>query len=270
MSVQTSTPVPILMYHAVETEPSPATYALSVSPEAFAAQLSVLLDHGFTPLTTAELAGRWRAGRLLPPRPVLLTFDDGYAGVCEHALPQLAGHGFTATVFASTGWLRGRYDNHRAPGRMLDWAQLRELSDAGLEIGGHSHSHPQLDQLEEPYLYGELRLCRELLAQELGRTPVSFAYPYGYSTRRVRQAVRETGFRQSLAVGNALADPRHQGPHTLRRLTVRRSTGIEDFTRLLHGRSVGRAYATDRLLTKGYAMVRGARRVAGRARRVRE
>lgn len=262
--------VPILMYHAVEVSPTPATYALSVSPEAFATQLAVLEEGGFTPMTTAELAGWWREDRPLPPRPVALTFDDGYAGTHEHALPLLVEHGFTATVFASTGWLRGKYDNHRAPGRMLEWEQLRELDDAGVEVGGHSHSHPELDQLDDAGLREELRRCRDLLALELGRSPRSFAYPYGYATRRVREAVRAAGFRQSLAVGNALADRRRQGPYSLRRLTVRRSTSDEDFARLVHGRSLGSLYAMDRLLTDGYAVVRGVRRGARRVRHPRE
>lgn len=263
-------PVPILMYHAVSEAPPPATYALSVTPHAFADQVALLAEDGFTPMTTAELADRWRGGRPLPARPVLITFDDGYAGVHEHALPTLAAYGFTATVFVSTGWLRGAYDNRRAPDLMLDWTQLRELATAGLEVGGHSHSHPQLDQLAEPFLRGELTLCRELLTAETGRCPVSFAYPYGYSDRRVREAVRTTGFRQSLAVGNSLADKNRQGPYDLNRLTLRRSISLTDFTRLLNGHGIARTYAADRFLTKGYAVLRGARRAAGKARRVRD
>jgi peptidoglycan/xylan/chitin deacetylase (PgdA/CDA1 family) len=264
----TDTPVPILMYHSVATAPRDATRALSVAPGAFADQMALIGDLGLTPVTTAALAGRWRSGRPLPARPVLITFDDGYEGVHRHALPVLAEHGFPATLFVSTGWIRGPYDTGGGLDTMLDWPQVRELAAAGVEIGGHSHTHPQLDQLGDGELRTELTRCTEIVADELGTRPVSFAYPYGYSSRRVRQAVRATGYAQALAVGNALAH-RRQGPYALRRVTVRRGTGVEEFERLLEGRALTRAFARDRALTKGYALVRRARQVRRKAIRSR-
>ncbi|MGW0121938.1 polysaccharide deacetylase family protein [Streptomyces sp. NPDC003327] len=246
------------MYHAVDGDPAPATLGLSVTPEAFAAQMDVVAQRGFTPLTTAALAAAWRTGGPLPERPLLITFDDGYEGVHRHALPVLARHAFASTVFVSTGWLRGRHEQGGALDTMLDWRQVRELAEAGTEIGGHSHSHPQLDQLDAERLRFETLRCREIVAEELGTAPVSFAYPYGYSSRRVRDTVREAGFTQALAVGNALAR-RRQGPYALERVTVRRSTDIEEFTRLVEGRAIGRNFAADRAMTKGYALVRRAR-----------
>lgn len=263
-----SRPVPILMYHAVGHRPAKAAYALSVSPDAFAEQMELLGERGFTPLTTAQLGAAWRSGgSSLPLRPVLITFDDGYEGVHRHALPVLAEHGFAATLFVSTGWLRGAYDQGGALDAMLDWDQVRELAAAGTEIGGHTHTHPQLDQLDDDRLRYETVRCRDIIAEELRALPVSFAYPYGYSSRRVRRAVRAAGFAQSLAVGNAPALPR-QGPYALERVTVRRSTGIEEFARLIEGRSIARAFAKDRAITKGYAVVRRARRAGGLLRRI--
>ncbi|NJP82247.1 polysaccharide deacetylase family protein, partial [Streptomyces sp. AA8] len=193
--------VPILMYHAVAHAPARATYGLSVSPHAFARQMRLLADRGFHPLTAEELATAWRSGSGLPRKPVLITFDDGYEGVHRHALPALAEHRFRATLFASTGWLRGPHDTGGALDLMLSWGQVKELAASGMEIGGHSHTHPELDQLPDDQLWFEVLKCREVLATELGRAPVSFAYPYGYSSRRVRRIVRAAGFGISLAVG---------------------------------------------------------------------
>ncbi|MFF3303505.1 polysaccharide deacetylase family protein [Streptomyces sp. NPDC001741] len=247
------------MYHAVGRRPADGAYGLSVSPGAFRTQMEILARRGFTPLTTAALGETWRSGRPLPPRPVLITFDDGYEGVHRHALPVLAEHGFAATVFVTTGWLRGPYDEGGGLDTMLDWGQVRELAATGVEIGGHSHTHPQLDQLDDAALRAETVRCREILGGELGTPPLSFAHPYGYSTRRVRRSVRAAGFAQALAVGNALAR-RGQGPYALERVTVRRSTGAAEFARLIEGRAVARTFAVDRVLTKGFAVVRGARR----------
>ena len=260
--------LPILMYHSVATEPNDATRTLSVTPEAFAEQMALLAERGFTPINTADLAARWRSGRPLPARPLLITFDDGYEGVHRHASPVLAKHGFPATLFVSTGWLRGPYDTGGGLDTMLDWDQVRELAGSGVEIGGHSHTHPELDQLDDDALRFELTRCREIVAEQLDAVPSSFAYPYGYSDRRVRAAVRAAGFAQALAVGNGPAR-REQGPYALRRVTVRRSTGIEEFARLAEGRSLARDFARDRALTKGYAMVRRARQVRRKAIRSR-
>ncbi len=85
-------------------------------------------------------------------------------------------------------------------------------------------------------------------------------------SRRVREAVRETGYTQALAVGNGLAR-RAQGPYALRRVTVRRSTDVAEFERLVDGRGLTRVFARDRALTKGYTVVRRARRLAAHVRR---
>ncbi|MFE1309953.1 polysaccharide deacetylase family protein [Streptomyces sp. NPDC058755] len=262
------TAVPILMYHAVASAPNDATRPLSVAPEAFAEQMALIGDLGLTPVTTADLATRWRSGRPLPERPLLITFDDGYEGVHRHALPVLAKHGFPATLFVSTGWIRGAYDTGGGLDAMLDWQQVRDLAGTGIEIGGHSHSHPQLDQLDDAALRAELVRSTEIVTDELGARPVSFAYPYGYSSRRVRVAVREAGYGQALAVGNGLAR-RRQGPYALQRVTVRRGTDVKEFERLLQGRAIARNFAKDRALTKGYALVRRARQVRRKAIRSR-
>lgn len=254
--------VPVLMYHSVATAPNAATRALSVAPEAFAEQMAVLGEQGRTPQTAAELGHAWRTGGALPARPVLITFDDGYEGVHRHALPVLATHGFASTLFVTTGWVRGAHDTGGGLDTMLDWDQIRELASARTEIGGHSHSHPQLDQLPPDALRRELRRSTGIIAGELGARPVSFAYPYGYSDRRVRASVRAAGYAQALAVGHGLAR-RAQGPYALRRVTVRRTTGIEEFARLVDGRGI--ALTRDRALTRGYAVVRRTRQLCRKA-----
>ncbi|NGO09055.1 polysaccharide deacetylase family protein [Streptomyces sp. HC44] len=255
------------MYHSVAHAPASSIRALSVSPDAFADQMRLLAARGYTALTTARLAATWRGELPLPRRPVLITFDDGYRGVHRYALRVLREFGFAATVFVTTGWLRGPYEiDGAALDTMLGWDEVRELAAEGAEIGGHSHSHPQLDQIPAGALRWEVGRCKEIITEQLGSPPASFAYPYGYSDRRVRQAVRAAGFAQAVAVGNALASPR-QGPFSLRRVTMRRSTGCEEFARLVEGRAMARTFAGDRALTKSYALVRGSRRLIRKASR---
>jgi peptidoglycan/xylan/chitin deacetylase (PgdA/CDA1 family) len=248
------------MYHSVSDAPSAAMRALSVHPEVFAAQLRYLRRQGFSGLTFGELCQRRRAGQPLPARPVVLTFDDGYADLAEEALPMLIEQGFPATVFVTTGWLHdaGRYAAGTPPDRMLSWVQLEQLSAAGVEIGAHSHSHVELDQISGPRLRAELAESRHLLEDRLGRPVCSLAYPYGYSSRRIRAVASEVGYLQAAVVGNAVAAPVCD-PFGVPRLTIRRSTSLDVFARVAHQQRIRLHYIPAHALTTGWFVVRRTR-----------
>ncbi|GII66245.1 hypothetical protein Skr01_63300 [Sphaerisporangium krabiense] len=263
--------VPILMYHSVTDRPNSATRPLAVRPSVFEAQMAYLKDRGFTPLTLADLVASLygTGGAPAPERPVVVTFDDGYADFHENALPVLDGLGFPATVFLTSGWVEdaGPDAAGRPLDRMLTWSQAREAASCGIEIAGHSHSHPQLDQLSDAALRVELRRNKALLEDKVGWPVATMAYPYGYSSARVRKEVRKAGYWAACAVANALADESGD-VMALSRLTVGRSTGMDRFRRAVEGRGVPMIYLKEHALTKGYAVVRrtryGLRHVVGR------
>ncbi|RJL32874.1 polysaccharide deacetylase family protein [Bailinhaonella thermotolerans] len=254
------------MYHAVTDDPSPEIAPLAVGPARFARQMELLRERGHHAVTVSRLvAALHGTGGALPPDPVVITFDDGFADVHEHALPVLDRLGLTATVYVTTGWVGDR--GRRAPGTMLTWGQTRELAAAGIEIGGHSHSHPQLDQLADGDLRDELRRCRGLLEDGLDRPVASMAYPYGYSSRRVRREARRAGYWSACAVANRLVGDLDD-VLALPRLTVGRATSNAAFARVVAGSGIPLIYLRERVLTKGYAVVRrtryGVRRALGR------
>lgn len=253
-------PVPVLMYHSVSDAPAATTRALSVRPAMFAAQLRYLRHQGFSGLTFGELCQGRRTGQPLPARPIVLTFDDGYADLIESALPIMIEQGFPATVFVTTGWLVGaaRYTAGTPPDRMLSWGQVTELASAGVEIGAHSHSHAQLDQISEPRLRVELASSRRFLEDRLGRPVCSLAYPYGYSSKRVRGVAREVGYLQAAVVANAVAASACD-PFGVPRLTIRRSTSLAVFARVAHQQQIRLLYAPAHVLTTGWAVVRRTR-----------
>jgi peptidoglycan/xylan/chitin deacetylase (PgdA/CDA1 family) len=257
------TRIPILMYHSVNERPLRTTASLAVSPGAFADQMAVLRDRGYTPITVTELtAGGWEN---TTGRPVVITFDDGYADLHERALPILDGLGFAATAFVTTGWLAdaGKEAAGRPLDRMLSWSQAREAAAHGIEIGAHSHRHPQLDQLGDRALRDELSRSKALLEDRLGAPVTAMAYPYGYSSARVRDAVRQAGYRTACAVANQMASDRPD-PLALPRLTIRATTSLEAFGRIVDGDG---SFLMDRALTTGYAVVRRSRYVARRVLR---
>ena len=255
---------PILMYHSVAQEPPAATRRLSVTPGAFEEHVAYLANSGYTGLTFSDLADAFRTGATLPQRPVVLTFDDGYADFASEAWPVLRRYSFPATVFVTTGWVANAgTDAAGAPlDHMLNWAQVCELSAAGIEMAAHSHSHPQLDQLSDAALREELGRSRALLEDATGAPVRSLAYPFGYSSTRVRLAARSAGYRCAASVRNLRATP-SEDLFTLPRLTIRRSTDPATFAAIVTGTD---AFRRDRLLTAGYACVRGARRVAKQVR----
>jgi peptidoglycan/xylan/chitin deacetylase (PgdA/CDA1 family) len=264
------TRVPILMYHSVTDRPTPETRPHAVRPADFADQLGYLKDGGFTPLTVADLvASLHGTGPGLPDRPVVITFDDGYADFHTEALPVLERHDFPSTVFVTTGWLddAGPTAAGRPLDRMLSWSQAREAAAHGVEIAGHSHSHPQLDQLRDHDLRQELRRNKALLEDRIGRPVTTMAYPYGYSSARVRGEVRKAGYWAACAVNNAIAADRHD-LLAIPRLTVGHGTTMAKFRLAVEGRGVPLVYLKERVLTKGYAVVRrtryGLRRVLQR------
>ncbi|WP_067481469.1 polysaccharide deacetylase family protein [Actinomadura hibisca] len=261
--------VPVLMYHSIKARPPRGTAALAVSPGAFADQMALLAERGFTPVPFSALGGPG-----LPGKPIVITFDDGYADFHEHALPVLERHGFPATVFVTTGWLADAGPD--AAGRPLDtmmaWSQVREAAAHGVEVGGHSHSHPQLDQLGDAALREELIRNKGLLEERLGGPVTTMAYPFGYSSARVRRAVRAAGYDSACAVANRLAPAPDGGAAradvlAIPRLTVRMSTSLATFGRVADGRGVPLVFLKDHLLTRGYAVVRRARYGARRAAR---
>lgn len=254
--------IPILMYHSVADAPPEATRSLAVHPGCFELQVSYLVKNGYTGLTFSDLADRFRNGIELPERPVVLTFDDGYADFATEAWPTLRRHNFPATVFVTTGWVADA--GPEAAGNPLDsmmsWAQIAVLSDAGIEMAAHSHSHPQLDQLSDDELRHELGHSKALLENAIDAPVRSLAYPFGYSSTRVRLAARSLGYRYGASVRNLRATPSGD-LFMVPRLTIRRSTDLATFAAVVSGADV---FRRDRLLTAGYACVRGARRAAKR------
>ncbi len=256
-------PLPILMYHEV-APPGETTSRLAVRPDALADQLGYLHAQGYRTVTAADLAAALSGRGELPDRAVVLTFDDGYEDFHRRALPLLEEYGFTATLFVTTGWLEDAAPlaAGQRPGRMLSWSQVAEAKAAGVEIAAHSVAHPQLDQLPPRRLHEELHVSKAQLEDRLGAPVTGLAYPFGYSNARVRQAARDLGHEYACAVGNTMMSSQPD-LFALPRLTIRRTTGMPAFCEVARGASVRQIYLQDRVLTKGWAVVRRTRAAMG-------
>lgn len=168
--------VPILMYHYVEPWPADASdmrRGLTVRPEDFAAQLDYLAGKGYQPVGLDQVAQALALGRPLPERAVVLTFDDGYRTLLDHALPIAQQRGFPGTVFVITELI------DRGLPAYLTWDQARRLAGLGWAIAPHSKTHAELPGRGRDFQLYEMLGSLQTIEANLGVRPRFFCYPAG-------------------------------------------------------------------------------------------
>jgi peptidoglycan/xylan/chitin deacetylase (PgdA/CDA1 family) len=215
-------PVPILMYHHVAAAPAGvALPALWVSPGAFAAQVAALRRAGYRAVTLGRAWDAWHGRGRLPRRPVVLTFDDGYADQVRSALPVLRRAGWPGVLNLAVSFLP---DMGGVPA-------VRSLLDAGWELDSHSLTHPDLRRVGQLRLRDELAGSRTRIRALFGVTPRFFCYPNGHLSATVAAAVRRAGYLAATTTRAGFATPRD--PFALPRVQVSRGTTATDLLRRL-------------------------------------
>jgi peptidoglycan/xylan/chitin deacetylase (PgdA/CDA1 family) len=180
---------PILTFHAVDDRPS----VISFPPSVFERGMALLHDSGYRTLSLVELTDFIRRGVVFPKRSFVITFDDGYQSVYDHAFPILQRYGFSATVFLTVGRGGEVADTDRLPpmcGRsMLNWREIKEMHHSGISFGGHTLTHPDLTLLPDEQVAAEIVGGKVAIEDALGAKVASFAYPLGRYNRRCREIV---------------------------------------------------------------------------------
>lgn len=254
--------VPILLYHSIADTPDDPFAHWTIPPSRFGDHLDVIQAENCTALTVSELVRLTASSAPLPPRPVVITFDDGFADTATTAWPQLQDRGLPATVYITTGPLRmpGLWTQHERSGRrpMLTTDAVQRLDREGCEIGAHTVTHPELDCLQEDWARTEIVESRQHLEELLDHPIASFAYPHGHHNRCTRGLVIDAGFESAAAVKNALSHPTDDR-FALARLTVTSSWDSEALARALAGVGVRRVGRRERLRTKAHRVIRRCR-----------
>jgi len=193
--------VPILMYHRIANIPNDRN---TVSPAMFEQHLKYLKSHGYTTISLYELYDHITNKAPLPPKAIVLTFDDGYDDNFSNALPLLIQYGMTATVCVISDWI-GRdndWENYKNKPHChtMNREQLQQWLQQGMHICAHTTSHPFLSKLDNSMILQELTNCKSTLEQQLG-IPIEFlCYPYGDFDDRVINIAKQTGYKAALAI----------------------------------------------------------------------
>jgi peptidoglycan/xylan/chitin deacetylase (PgdA/CDA1 family) len=216
--------VPILMYHYIRNPPDPAAdrigWGLSTSPDDFRAQMSYLDEHGYHPITLAALRAYFSNGQPLPDRPVVLTFDDGYADLYTEAFPVLKRHHFKAVAYIVSGFV-GR------TGVNVTADQVREMDRYGVEIGAHTVDHVDLTTAGGSLGF-EVGGSKTALEAIVGHPVLEFCYPSGRFNQEVIGAVQAAGF-QSATTTQSGATHTFDDRFTWSRVRVSGSESLDDF-----------------------------------------
>lgn len=192
--------VPVLMYHRLAKIPGDRN---ALPPEKFREQLAYLKAHGYHTITMEALYLYYHEHKPLPKKPVLLTFDDGYADNFTYAVPLLAEYQMTAMVFPISGWIgrENKWENfHKALTTIMSWDGLEKWRDAGLQIGSHTVNHPFLSQLTGEPLTEELVDSKATLQVHLAMDVEYLCYPYGDFNAETKKAAQEAGYKGALAI----------------------------------------------------------------------
>lgn len=237
--------VPILTYHSIDSSGS----VLSVAPADFRTHVQLLARNGFSGIRFDRLIDAFEGGDALPPKPVVLTFDDAYANFQEHALPVLRDAGFSATVFVIAGFV-GKTNDWPGQGQsmprlpLLDWPALREIAASGFEIGSHTFTHARLDRASPDRLEYEIADSRRVLEDGIGARVATFAYPFG-AHHPPSVAIARAHYRGACTTRMATARATHDR-HLLPRVDVYYLREPYRFARL--GTPLGGAYLGARAL----------------------
>jgi peptidoglycan/xylan/chitin deacetylase (PgdA/CDA1 family) len=183
--------VPILMFHYI-SEPPPGANELrrdlSVSPESFSAQLERLRSEGYTSISMRDLVMHIRIGQPLPAKPLMLTFDDGHADHYTNAFPILRQHGFSGTFYVITGYADEGREEH------LNWPQIVEMAEAGMEIGVHSLTHPDLRDQTLDYVVWQTLGPKQAIESRIPQAVTSFCYPFGLYDNQVVSVINSAHY----------------------------------------------------------------------------
>jgi peptidoglycan/xylan/chitin deacetylase (PgdA/CDA1 family) len=214
--------VPILMYHSVDNQKG----TFFVSPENFAKQMEYIKKNGYEVITLDELAKSIKDKRMLKKNKVVITFDDGYKDNFQYAYPVLKKLGFPATVFLISDFV-GKYLSNKK--ELLNWDEIALMSKNKISFGGHTKRHFYLGSVkDERTALEEIVGSKKTIEQKIGMPVDYFCYPTGGFNERVKEMVKEAGYKGACTTNRGFVDF-NRDAYELKRVKVTNSDMTKPF-----------------------------------------
>ncbi len=210
-----SVKLPIIMYHGItEDAKRIGTFVISVSM--LKSDLEYLVEEGYQTVTVDDVIGYVKHEKPLPPKPIILTFDDGYYNNYCYAYPLLQQYQMKAVISPIGKYtdLYSEMEDKNPAYAHITWDEIREMMESGLvEIQNHSYDlHHQTNgrtgakkkQGETLAAYGkflesDLMIWQEKMEKNTGYTPTTFTYPFGGISEASYEILESLGFQASLS-----------------------------------------------------------------------
>jgi peptidoglycan/xylan/chitin deacetylase (PgdA/CDA1 family) len=209
-------PVPILEYHAIQPPVAGSADPEQFVPQSdFQTQMQWLSDHGFEAVTLDQMEDAWYEGGELPPKPIVVTFAEGYLSQYVAAFPMMQKLDWPGVL------------ELKAQGSDLPDEDAEKMLDAGWELASHSITDVDLTTVDDATLEREVAGSRHILEHRFGVTVDNFSYPSGHYDETVISAVHRAGYRGATTELSGLASAAH--PYILNRIQVQLSDGLDGF-----------------------------------------
>lgn len=224
--------IPILMYHQIDVPPPSGTplRGLVVSPRSFARQMRLLKLMGYQGLSMRDLEPYLKGEKT--GKVAGITFDDGYQNNLHNALPVLKKHGFSATCYAVSNMIGGTNNWDRgivAEKALMTANDWRLWLAAGMDIGSHTRTHADLNQLSDDQAREQIAGSKQELESTFGYEVRHFCYPYGRFRPEHSRMVQEADYVSATTTRRGRVQP-GDDLLTLRRVLVAQATHLLHFS----------------------------------------
>lgn len=222
--------VPIFMYHHISDSPIGSDYY--VPPAKFDDEMKLLHNWGYTTITTSMLVQAITQGASLPPRPIIISFDDSWGSQYTNAFPVMKKYGFTGVLYTVVAYI-GQASGLSTDPSYLTIDQLKEMAAAGWEIGSHTMTHQNLTAMNDDQVRYEVVDSRKALEAQLGLPILTFSYPFGGANSAVTDYVHFAGYIAAMGATGFTADQGKSNLFELQRCEIKDSDDAKSIIRFL-------------------------------------
>ena len=210
--------IPILMYHSISYEKGNTA---RIPKEKFREQMKYLKDNKYTALTVDELYSYMQTGKIVPKKPIVITFDDGYKDNYTTAYPILKEFGLKATVFVITNTI----DTDK---NYMTSNEIKSMDSNNIRIESHTTVHEQLDKISYSDNVKTMTASKAKLEKILGRNINYLAYPYGTYNDNIIKAAKESGYKLAFSTQYGWID-KEDNIYSLGRIFVNSNFNLQQF-----------------------------------------